>query len=66
MCDSVVDNGSVYMYVERCYYIENEGDLEFVEKIVEFFVIIKIEYGFSVVGVKFVCDMKEVKEYLRS
>lgn len=69
LCDCIVDIFyffRMYLYVERCYYIENECDLENVEKSVEFFVIMKLEYGFSVVGVKFVYDMGEVKEYLSS
>lgn len=44
LCDSAADNGSAYMYAERCHHIENEGDLESAEKTVEFPAIIKMEY----------------------
>lgn len=66
LCDSAADNGSAYMYAERCHHIENEGDLESAEKTVEFPAIIKMEYGSSAVGAKLIRDMKEAKEHLRS
>lgn len=66
LCDSATSNGNTYMYAERCYHIENEGDLETAEKTVEFPAIIKLEYGSGAVGVKRVRDMKEAKEHLRS
>lgn len=45
--------------MEKSIYIEDVNDLLFVVEEVGLFCILKLEYGFSVVGVKFCYDLEE-------